>query len=205
MSWSSLADWRHLKQLLWVLSILRLYGSLLVLPSMIMKVLLLIWRAIRWVRASVYITRVVLIVICLIVVLQPQMVVVTVNGLFKEHGLSINEDEMLLAFVRTFVLVQSETKQGLRGLSVCYKISNEQMLIYRPSVLQIKNAFPTLDRASVKSVSSQVSLFISILFTIFLKLVHIGNHHQRRKRSGNYHVPKIDHSCPHVVYQVKCV
>lgn len=96
--------------------------------------------------------------------LQPQMVVVTVNGLFKEHGQTINEDEMLLAFVRTFVLVQSETKQGLLGLSVCYKISNEQVLIYRPSVLQIKNAFQTIDKAAASSASTQVKRLCVVFY-----------------------------------------
>lgn len=101
-------------------------------------------------------------------VLQPQMVVVTVNGMFKEHGQSLNEDEMLFAFVRTFVLVQSETNQGLRGLSVCYKISNEQVLIYRPSMLQIKNAFPTSNRASAISETTQVSI-ANVFFILFSK------------------------------------
>lgn len=108
------------------------------------------------------------------------MVVLTVNGLFKEHDLTSTEDEMLLAFVRTFVLVQSETQQGLRGLSVCYKICNEQVLIYRPSVLQIKNAFPTIDRAAANSASAQVSRF-SLDQSFFFRnhSIFAVNHHQR--------------------------
>lgn len=57
-----------------------------------------------------------------------EMVVITVSGVFDEHGTSLNETNFLLGFARTFILRPSDNDE--------YVISNDQLFIHNPSLLQ---------------------------------------------------------------------
>lgn len=61
--------------------------------------------------------------------------------MFKELGATLNEDELIIGFVRTFSIKLAASRLGMFGRSSEYKIHNEQVLFYRPSIAQTKKAF----------------------------------------------------------------
>ncbi|KAG4074421.1 hypothetical protein HA402_000400 [Bradysia odoriphaga] len=76
---------------------------------------------------------------------SPLIVVLTVSGVFKEQGSTLNEEDVLLGFTRTFVLKRVAEGAGFFGHSVQYSIINEMLFIHRPSVYQTKNSFRRVD------------------------------------------------------------
>lgn len=79
------------------------------------------------------------------------MVVITVNGMFKDIGEQHGVEDLILGFVKTFVLRRFNIGQGMFGCCVEYRISNEQVLIYRPSIMQLNQAFPANHRDSMQT------------------------------------------------------
>lgn len=73
----------------------------------------------------------------------PKKAVITVNGLFKENGSSLNDEEAILGFSRTFII--SKHAEGLGMFHACeeYQILNDIVVYYRPSVQQLTNSFKT--------------------------------------------------------------
>uniref|UniRef100_A0A0A1XJM5 Nuclear RNA export factor 2 n=3 Tax=Zeugodacus cucurbitae TaxID=28588 RepID=A0A0A1XJM5_ZEUCU len=69
------------------------------------------------------------------------MIVITINGVFYDQAPSIVDNDILMSFTRTFVLIPVETKLGILTRAIKYQIVNEQLSIYNPTAQQIKNAF----------------------------------------------------------------
>lgn len=65
------------------------------------------------------------------------------NGLFKENGSSLNDEEAVFGFSRTFVI--SKQTDGLGMFHHCeeYQILNDIVVFYRPSMAQLMNSFKT--------------------------------------------------------------
>lgn len=65
------------------------------------------------------------------------------NGLFKETGSTLNDEEVILGFSRTFIIVKKGEKLGMFHASEEYQILNDIVLYYRPSVAQLNDSFKT--------------------------------------------------------------
>lgn len=74
---------------------------------------------------------------------QSKKAVITVNGLFKDCGSSLNEEEIILGFSRTFIIAKYAEGLGMFHASEEYHILNDIVLFYRPSVAQLNNSFKT--------------------------------------------------------------
>lgn len=72
---------------------------------------------------------------------QPTRAIITVNGLFKECGASLNDEEVILGFARTFIIVKTGEKLGMFHGSEEFQIQNDIVLFYRPSMAQLNNSF----------------------------------------------------------------
>lgn len=66
---------------------------------------------------------------------------ITVNGLFKERGHTLNDEEVILGFSRTFIICKQAEGLGMFHASEEYQILNDIVLYYRPSVAQLNNSF----------------------------------------------------------------
>ncbi|XP_067648298.1 nuclear RNA export factor 2 isoform X2 [Eurosta solidaginis] len=75
------------------------------------------------------------------VIYNENMVVTTINGVFYDQAPSIMDNDILMAFTRTFVMIPVEKYLGILNRATKYQIVNEQLSIYNPTVLQTKNAF----------------------------------------------------------------
>lgn len=82
---------------------------------------------------------------------------ITVNGLFKENGSSLNDEEAILGFARTFVI--SKQQDGLGMFHACeeYQILNDIVVFYRPSMQQLTNSFKTARPNVVPDESNDVT------------------------------------------------
>ncbi|XP_053952894.1 nuclear RNA export factor 2 [Anastrepha ludens] len=70
-----------------------------------------------------------------------QIIVLTVSGVFYDQAPSMVDNEILMAFSRTFVLVPVEKHLGILNRAIKYEIVNEQLSIYNPTAQQTKRAF----------------------------------------------------------------
>lgn len=68
---------------------------------------------------------------------------ITVNGMFRETARSLNEEDVILGFARTFIISKQAEKLGMFHSSEEFQILNDIVLFYRPSVLQLNNSFKT--------------------------------------------------------------
>lgn len=82
---------------------------------------------------------------------------ITVNGLFKEHGSSLNEEEIILGFSRTFVIAKCAEGLGMFHASEEYQILNDIVLFYRPSMMQLTNSFKSARPNVVPDDTSEVT------------------------------------------------
>ncbi|XP_055309871.1 nuclear RNA export factor 2 [Sitodiplosis mosellana] len=71
----------------------------------------------------------------------PTKAIVTVNGLFKEFGNTLNDEEVILGFARTFIISKQAEGLGMFHASEEYQILNDIVLYYRPSIAQLNNSF----------------------------------------------------------------
>lgn len=67
--------------------------------------------------------------------------VITVNGLFKECGNTLNDEEVIFGFSRTFIISKQAEGLGMFHASEEYQILNDIVLYYRPSATQLNNSF----------------------------------------------------------------
>lgn len=61
--------------------------------------------------------------------------------MFKENGNSLNDEEMILGFLRTFIIEKQAEGLGMFHSSEEYQIVNDILLLYRPSMAQLTNSF----------------------------------------------------------------
>ncbi|XP_031637468.1 nuclear RNA export factor 2 [Contarinia nasturtii] len=73
----------------------------------------------------------------------PTKAIITINGLFKETGSTLNDEEVILGFSRTFIIAKMTDGLGMFHASEEYQILNDILLYYRPSVKQLDNSFKT--------------------------------------------------------------
>lgn len=66
---------------------------------------------------------------------------ITVNGVFRETARSLNEEDVILGFARTFIIAKQADKLGMFHASEEYQILNDIVLYYRPSIHQLNDAF----------------------------------------------------------------
>lgn len=66
------------------------------------------------------------------------------NGLFKESGNSLNEEDLILGFARTFIICRQAEKLGMFHASEEFQITNDIVCFYRPSSLQLKYSFKAI-------------------------------------------------------------
>lgn len=66
---------------------------------------------------------------------------IVVNGVFKQISKFLNESDLILGFSRTFIIGKSADKTGMFQHSKEFKILNDISLFYRPSAVQVENAF----------------------------------------------------------------
>lgn len=78
---------------------------------------------------------------------QANQAVIAVNGIFRETARSLNEEDVILGFARTFIIAKQAEKLGMFHASEEYQILNDIVLYYRPSVQQLNNAFKTRPNA----------------------------------------------------------
>lgn len=92
---------------------------------------------------------------------------ITVNGVFRETARSLNEEDVMLGFVRTFIIAKQAEKLGMFHASEEYQIVNDIVLYYRPSVQQLNNAFktrPTAINDEDEPVTEDDKLGLEIIF-----------------------------------------
>lgn len=61
--------------------------------------------------------------------------------MFKECGTSLNDEEIILGFARTFIIVKTGEKSGMFHASEEFQIQNDIVVFYRPSMAQLNNSF----------------------------------------------------------------
>lgn len=66
---------------------------------------------------------------------------ITVNGIFRETARSLNEEDVILGFSRTFLIGRQAEKLGMFHASEEFQIYNDIVLYYRPSMQQLDNCF----------------------------------------------------------------
>ncbi|XP_036339922.1 nuclear RNA export factor 2-like isoform X2 [Rhagoletis pomonella] len=70
-----------------------------------------------------------------------KIIVITISGVFYDQAPSMMDNDILMAFTRSFVLTPVEKHQGILGRAIKYQICNEQLSIYNPTAQQTKKAF----------------------------------------------------------------
>lgn len=63
------------------------------------------------------------------------------NGLFKVNANSLNDEDIIMGFSRTFIICRQSEKLGMFHASEEFQITNDIVLYYRPSRQQLQNAF----------------------------------------------------------------
>lgn len=71
------------------------------------------------------------------------------NGLFRESGSCLNEEDLFLGFARTFVICKQTDNLGMFHASEEFQITNDILLFYRPTIPQMNSAFGTAQVASM--------------------------------------------------------
>lgn len=79
------------------------------------------------------------------------------NGLFKESGNTLNDEEVILGFSRTFIISKQAEGLGMFHASEEYQILNDIVLYYRPSVSQLNNSFKNIRPSVVPDDGSDVT------------------------------------------------
>lgn len=77
--------------------------------------------------------------------------------MFKESGSTLNDEEVILGFARTFIISKQAEGLGMFHASEEYQILNDIVLYYRPSVAQLSNSFKNLRPNSVPDDSNDVT------------------------------------------------
>lgn len=88
---------------------------------------------------------------------QQKKAVITLNGMFKDSGNSLNDEEVILGFSRTFVIAKQADGLGMFHASEEYQILNDIVVFYRPSVAQLNSSFKTARPNEVPKDESDVT------------------------------------------------
>lgn len=69
----------------------------------------------------------------------------------------MNEEDLFLGFSRTFIIAKQNDSLGMFHSSEEFQITNDILLFYRPTILQINNAFKSTGLADAIDVDDEVS------------------------------------------------
>lgn len=99
---------------------------------------------------------------------QPNRAVITVNGIFRETASSLNEEDVILGFSRTFSIAKQSEQLGMFHASEEFQILNDIVLFYRPSIQQLNNVFknqrPNAVPDAMDEVTDDDKLGLEIIF-----------------------------------------
>jgi nuclear RNA export factor len=113
-------------------------------------------------------------------VFESDIIVITVNGIFEEHGQLLNESSVLFGFTRTFILHPKANDE--------YWISNDQLLIRSLTIAQKNELHLSTLQAATESQINMVCADVSITelekkhlkLRLFQELTEMNNENCRR-------------------------
>lgn len=77
--------------------------------------------------------------------------------MFKDCGRSLNEEEVIMAFSRTFIIAKYAEGLGMFHASEEYQILNDIVLFYRPSMAQLDKSFKTSHTPAIPDDNGEVT------------------------------------------------
>lgn len=77
--------------------------------------------------------------------------------MFKENGSSLNDEEAVFGFSRTFVIAKHADGLGMFHACEEYQILNDIVVFYRPSMQQLSNSFKAGRPNAVSNDTSDVT------------------------------------------------
>lgn len=96
--------------------------------------------------------------------------------MFRENGSSLNDEEVVLGFSRTFLIAKQAEGLGMFHASEEYQILNDIVVFYRPSIAQLNNSFKSARPNEAPPTDSDVSEDDKLgLETIFHELTGLNS------------------------------